>query len=136
MAISVIAITPNQRIPPKLTDPSIITIFSGIIECVFKGLPTGEITRDTLTFKVGPVNLPGGDPAPTASCTVSLASFAYDGVVSDALWAVDSANVTRFADADRGSGTANLEVVANLAVRGLNGVILRVNYNVFYNSFL
>jgi hypothetical protein len=53
-------------------------------------------------------------------------------VVSDALWAVDSARVPAFVDVDRGSGTAQLEVVGNLAVRGPNGIILRVNYIVFY----
>jgi hypothetical protein len=65
---------------------------------------------------------------------MSLASFAYDGAVSDALWAVDSASVPAFVDVDRGSGTAQLEVVGNLAVRGPNGIILRVNYIVFYVS--
>jgi hypothetical protein len=63
---------------------------------------------------------------------MSLASFAYDGTVSDALWAVDSATVPAFVNVDRGSGTAHLQVVGSLAVRGLNGVILRVNYLVFY----
>jgi hypothetical protein len=53
-------------------------------------------------------------------------------VVSDALWAVDSARVPAFVDVDRGSGMAQLEVVGNLAVRGPNGIILRVNYIVFY----
>jgi hypothetical protein len=63
---------------------------------------------------------------------MSLASFAFDGPVTDALWAVDSAEVTSFHNVDSGSGTADLEVVAHLAVRGLNGVILRVTYSIFY----
>ena len=92
----------------------------------------GGVTRDTLSFTVGPVNFPGAALPPVASCIVSLASFAYDGVVADALWAVDSSGVPSFVNIDSGIGTANLEVVANLAVRGLNGVILRVNYIVFY----
>ena len=129
MAISVIAAHPNHTIPPSLAVGG-LTILSGIVECVFKGDTPGAISRDTLTFTVGPVNL--GPVGPTASCTMSLASFAYDGAVSDALWAVDSARVPAFVDVDRGSGTAQLEVVGNLGVRGPNGIILRVNYIVFY----
>ena len=129
MAISVIAVRPNQTIPPSLAVGG-LTILSGIVECVFKGDTPGAISRDTLTFTVGPVNL--SPVGPTASCTMSLASFAYDSAVSDALWAVDSASVPAFVDVDRGSGTAQLEVVGNLAVRGPNGIILRVNYIVFY----
>ena len=56
----------------------------------------------------------------TASATVSLASFAYDGPVTDALWAVDFAHA-RLANEDS-------------AVRGLSGIILRVNYIVFARS--
>ena len=98
-------------------------ILSGVVECLFKGAPTGDVTRDTLTFNVGRVNL-GTGVGPTASCTMSLASFAYDGVVNNALWAVDGANVAAFVNEDSGSGTADLEVTGNLAVRGLNGVVL------------
>ena len=131
MAISVIAVHPNHRFPSNLATGG-LTILSGIVECVFKGNSTNEITRDTLTFTVGRVNFPGITVPPTASCVMSLASFAYDGVVSNALWAIDSANVPVFVNVDSGSGTADLQVVANLAVRGPNGVILRVNYIVFY----
>ena len=63
---------------------------------------------------------------------MSLASFAFDGAVNDALWAIDSTQVPAFVNVDRSSGTADLEVVGNLAVRGLNGIILRVNYAVFH----
>jgi hypothetical protein len=63
---------------------------------------------------------------------VSLASFGFDGEGRDALWAVDRAEVTNFVNADKNSGTAELEVVADLAVRGREGLILRVNYIVFY----
>jgi hypothetical protein len=133
MAISIVAVIPNQTIPPKLGDQTIsLRILSGIVECVFNGNDTGEVVRDTLTFIVGRVNFPGSFFKPVASCTVSLASFAYDGVVNNALWAVDSAEVSRFLNVDSGSGTADLEIVANLALRGLNGLILRVNYIIFY----
>ncbi len=132
MAISVIALHPNQTIPRSLAVGG-ITILSGIVECVFKGDASGGVTRDTLTFTVGPVNFPGTTVAPIASCTMSPASFAYDGAVSNALWAVDSARVPAFGSVDRGSGTAQLEVVGNLAIRGPNGIILRVNYIVFYS---
>lgn len=132
MAISVIAVHPNQNIPSNLAIGG-ITILSGIIECLFKGHVSGGITRDSLTFTVGPVNFPGITAPPKASCTMSLASFVYDGAVSDALWAVDNTNVPAFVNEDRGSGTAHLEVVGNLAVRGPNGMVLRVNYIVFYS---
>lgn len=131
MAISITAVHPNQRFPSSLAMGG-LTILSGVVECVFKGNTTEEITRDTLTFTVGRVNFPGITVPPTASCVMSLASFAYDGAVSNALWAVDSATVPAFVNVDSGSGTADLQVVGNLAVRGSNGVILRVNYIVFY----
>jgi hypothetical protein len=130
MPISVIAVNANQAIPPSLALGG-VRILSGVVECVFKGTATGEITRDTLTFNVGRVNL-GTAVGPTASCIISPCSFAYDGAVSDALWAVDGANVSGFANEDRGSGTADLQITANLAVRGLNGVVLRVSYIVFH----
>ncbi|HEV2273060.1 MAG TPA: hypothetical protein VGR96_02775 [Acidobacteriaceae bacterium] len=130
MAISVLAVLPNQSFPPNLASGG-LTILSGVVECVFKGSGAGDVVRDTLTFTVGRVNL-GTGVSPIASCVMSLASFAFDGPVTDALWAVDSASVPAFVNLDRGSGTADLEVVGNLAVRGANGIILRVNYIVFY----
>ncbi|TMD37996.1 MAG: hypothetical protein E6I88_14805 [Chloroflexi bacterium] len=130
MPIAVIAVHPNQTIPPNLALGG-MRIFSGVVECLFKGAVTGEVTRDTLTFNVGRVNL-GTGAGPTAGCVMSLASFAYDGAVSNALWAVDGANVPAFVNEDRGTGTADLQVIGNLAVRGLNGVVLRVNYVVFH----
>lgn len=130
MPISVIAINANQAIPPSLALGG-TRILSGVVECAFNGAATGEVTRDTLTFNVGRVNL-GTGVAPTASCIMSPASFAYDGAVNDALWAVDGANVSSFVNEDRGSGTADLQIIANLAVRGVSGVVLRVNYIVFH----
>ena len=130
MAIVVIALHPNQSIPPSLALGGMV-ILSGVVECVFKGAPSGDITRDTLTFNVGRVNL-GTGTGPTASCIMSLASIAFDGSVNNALWAVDGASVTGFVNEDRGSGTADLQVTGNIAVRGLNGIVLRVNYVVFH----
>ena|SRR6266851_1173251 len=130
MAISVIAIHANQPIPPSLGLGG-MRILSGVVECVFKGAATGGVTRDTLTFNVGRVNL-GTGVGPTASCIMSLASFAYDGAVNDALWAVDGATVSGFVNEDRGTGTADLQVTGNLAVTGVNGIILRINYIVFH----
>jgi hypothetical protein len=131
MAISIIAVHPNQNFPPSLATGG-LTILSGIVECVFKGSDTGDVTRDELTFTVGHVNFPGSTESPIASCIMSLASFAYDGAVTNALWAVDSTSVPAFVNVDRGSGTADLQVIGNLAVRGSDGTILRVNYIVFY----
>jgi len=130
MAISVTAVIPNQNIPSSLGIGG-LHVLSGIVECVFKGDSSGAVVRDTLSFTVGRVNL-GTGGTPVASCVMSPASIAFDGAVSNALWAVDSAQVTNFLNVDRGSGTADLQVVANLAVRGSNGIILRVNYIVFY----
>lgn len=59
------------------------------------------------------------------------ASVAFDGAVNNALWAVDSAQVMNCVNEDHGSGTADLQIVANLALRGANGMILRVGYLVF-----
>src|SRR5215471_17228218 len=98
MAISVIAQIPNQTVPPGLALGG-LQIFSGIIECVFKGGPGNGIARDTLSFTVGRVNLSSN---PAASCTVSPASFGYDGSVSDALWAVDSTQIAGLVNEDRG----------------------------------
>jgi hypothetical protein len=133
MAIPVLAVTPNQTIPPGTAQGG-LHVFSGIVECIFKGVSSGAVTRDTLTFSVGRVNFSGSSAPPKASCTVSLASFGYDGNGNDALWAVDSTQVPSFLNIDRGSGTADVEVVANLAVRGNNSFVLRVNYTLFYTT--
>lgn len=131
MSIAVIAQNPNPTVPPSLALGGLM-IFTGVLECAFKGDDTGEITRDTLSFRVGRVNLGTATDPPTAGCVISPASIAFDGSVDNALWAVDSATATSFHNEDSGSGTADLQVVANLAVRGANGAILRVNYAVFY----
>ena len=133
MAIAVLAIHPNQNFPPSLAAGG-LTILSGVVECVFRGTSPDIITRDTLTFTVGRVNHPGITVPPIAAAVVSVASFAYDGPVHNALWAVDAARVPAFLNVDRGTGTADLQVVADLAVRGQNGIILRVNYIVFYTK--
>jgi hypothetical protein len=109
MPITVLAAHPNQPIPPSLALGG-MRILSGVLECLNLGTGVG----------------------PTASCVVSLASFAYDGAASNLRWAVDVATVTAFVNGDSGSGTADLRVTANLAVKGPNGMILRVNYIVFH----
>jgi hypothetical protein len=124
MAISANVILPNPTIPvPGLS------IYSGIVECFFKG-PASGISRDTLSFIITDPRISLVIQTPQLSCVVSPASFAFDGAVNDALWAVDSSSVSTVNE-DRGSGTAQLQVFANLAVRGLNGLILRVNYSVY-----
>ena len=130
MAVSFTKINPNPTITPGVSTGG-LHVFSGIVECRFRGDYAGT-GRDTLTFTVGPVAFTGQSGRPTASCTVSLASFGFDGEGSDALWAVDSAEVTNFVNVDQSAGTAELEVVADLAVRGREGLILRVNYILFY----
>jgi hypothetical protein len=130
MAVSLTKVTPNPTVPPGVS-PGGLQVFSGIVECRFRGEYAGT-GRDTLTFTVGPVAFTGQSGPPTASCTASLASFGFDGEARDALWAVDSAQVTNFVNIDKSSGTADLEVVADLAIRGREGLILRVNYTLFY----
>lgn len=132
MAVSVTKVTPNPTIPPGISHGG-LQVFSGIVECRFRG-EYGGTERDTLTFAVGPVSFSGKSGPPTASCTVSLASFGFDGPARDVLWAVDSAAVTNFINVDEAAGTADLEVVADLAVRSRDGLILRVNYTLFYTS--
>jgi hypothetical protein len=124
MAIAVTALHPNTTIQaPGLS------IYSGVAECLFVGPATG-IARDTLSFIIPNPRISMVHQPVEASCVVSLASFAFDGPVNDALWAVDGTSVTTVNE-DRGTGTAQLEVFANLAVRGLHGLILRVNYSVY-----
>jgi hypothetical protein len=130
MAVEPTKISPNPTIPPGVS-PGSFQVFSGIVECRFRGEYAGT-GRDTLTFTVGPVAFTGQSGPPTASCTVSLASFGFDGDGRDALWAVDSAQVANFVNVDKTAGTADLEVIADLAVRGREGLILRVNYTLFY----
>jgi hypothetical protein len=124
MAIAVSAVHPNLTIQvPGLG------IYTGIVECLFKGTAAG-VSKDTLSFIIPPPRVSLAIQPFQASCVVSLASFAYDGVITDALWAVDNTSVNTVNE-DRGSGTAQVQVFANLAVRGLNGMILRVNYSLF-----
>jgi hypothetical protein len=130
MAVSLTKVTPNPTIPPGISRGG-LQVFSGIVECRFRG-EYGGTARDTLTFAVGPVAFDGQSEPPTASCTVSPASFGFDGAGRDALWAVDSAAVTNFVNINESAGTADLEVVADLAVRAQEALMLRVNYTLFY----
>jgi hypothetical protein len=129
MSILVLNQIVNPNIPASLVAPG-PRVMSGVLECVFRGTSDVDVTRDILAFKVGRVNL-GTGGLPAAACVMSPASLFFDGPVNSVLWAVDGARVTGFTDEDRGSGTANLNVEGNLAVRGLNGMLLRVNYIVF-----
>lgn len=124
MAITATVINSNQTIE---TDD--LSIFSGIVECVFRGFP-GGIARDHLTFIIPSPRVSIAFQPPQLSCVVSPASFAFDGDVTDALWAVDRASAT-VVNVDRGTGTGQVQVTADLAVRNGNGLILRVNYIVF-----
>jgi hypothetical protein len=54
MPITVIASHPNKPIPPSLALGG-MRILSGVLECLFKGDNTGDVTRDTLNFNVGRV---------------------------------------------------------------------------------
>jgi hypothetical protein len=157
MAITIDSIAPNPTIqathltpkaaqalsglptaPIVIEDFTDVTIFTGVVLCVFKGGEAG-ITRESLAFLIRDPNTQPADLRldisgfHRAGGTVSLASFAYDGPVTDALWAVDRTTV-QLVNLDRGTGTANLQVAADLAVRGLNGIVLRVNYTIFVRT--
>jgi ethanolamine utilization microcompartment shell protein EutS len=135
MSIAIVSLSP---INPTVQASGDLTIFTGIVQCAFNGSPDG-VTRDSLSFLLRDPNEEladlriGIDQFKRASATVSLASIACGGSVNDALWAVDSATVN-LANLDRGTGTANIQVVAMLAVIGTSDVILRVNYTVFVNT--
>ena len=124
MAISVTSVNANQTIQA----PG-FSIYSGVVECVFKS-GDAAIARDTLSFVITEPRISLVFQPVQASGLVSLASFGYDGPVTDALWAVDRTSVSTINE-DRGSGTAQLQVFADIAVRGLNGLILRINYSVY-----
>jgi hypothetical protein len=124
MAITAQVLHPN----PTIQVPG-LSIYTGVVECLFKGPATG-IARDTLSFIITEPRISLVIQPVQASCIVSIASFAYDGAVNDALWAVDSTAIS-VVNEDRGTGTAQVQVFADLAVRGLNGIILRVNYSLF-----
>src|SRR5450755_1858641 len=116
MSIAIVSIGPTN---PAVQAARDLTIFTGIVECLFRGAPSG-ITRDLLSFLLPDPNEELADLRididrfKRASATVTLASFAYDGTVHDALWAVDSASVN-LANLDSGTGTANVQVTAALA---------------------
>ena len=132
MAIPVIAVNQNPTIPPLNLIIGGQRILSGVVECVFRGQSNVDITRDSLTFTIQRVDLGTGRVPPVAGCIASPASFGHDGSSIAPLWAVDSAQAVGYHNEDRGTAQADLEVVINLAVRGIDAFIVRVNYAVFY----
>jgi len=124
VAIAVTSVNPNQTIQaPGLN------IYSGVVECVFKG-GDATITRDTLTFVLPDPRISLVFQPVQASSVVSVASFGFDGSAGNPLWAVDRTSVATINE-DRGTGTAQLQVFADLAIRGQNAFIVRVNYSVY-----
>jgi len=145
MAIAVLGLIPNPTVQatynPPLSRPDLgsdVTIFTGTVECVFKGA-AGEVNRDTLSFNLRDPNNELTDLRVDidgfrgSAASIALASVAFDGTVSGALWAVDEASA-ELVSLDAGTGTASVGVTANLAVRGAAGVILRVTYTVFVRT--
>ena len=125
MAITVTSVNPNQTIQ----SPG-LRIYSGVVECVFKGGGQASITRDTLSFIISDPPISLVFQPVQATGVVSVASFGFDGSAADPLWAVDRTLVST-TNEDRGSGTAQLQVFAELAIRGQNAFIVRVNYSVY-----
>ena len=101
---------PNQTIQaPGLS------IYSGVVECIFRS-GDASITRDTLTFVLPDPRISLVFQPVQASNIVSVASFGFDGFAGDPLWAVDRTSVATINE-DRGTGTAHLQVFADLAIR-------------------
>jgi hypothetical protein len=100
-----------------------------VVECVFRR-GGASITRDTLTFVIPDPRISLVFQPVQASGIVSVASFGFDGSVSDALWAVDRTSVATINE-DKGTGTAQLQIFAYLAIQGQNAFIVRVNYSVY-----
>jgi hypothetical protein len=126
---------------PVRTLPNVnreLTILPGTVEIVFKGTSPGAdgVTRDNLEFNLPNLGPAGGDLRIylggyfSATVSVGLASVAYDGPVTDPLWAVDNAGVHHVKESSA-DYTASLAVTARLAVRGVNGMILRVKYTAY-----
>src|SRR5262245_46221746 len=107
MAVEFIALNPN----PTIQVPG-LCIYTGIVQCLFRGNGVG-VTRDTLSFIVTEPRISLVIQPPQIACTMSPASIAYDGAVSDALWAVDSTAVSTVNE-DRGTGTAQMQIFASL----------------------
>src|SRR5450755_849980 len=114
-ALSGLTVTP----PINLSDFEDVTVFTGIVECAFKAGGPG-IGRDDLLFNLRDPNEELADlrmdidAFKKGAAVVSLASFAYDGPMSDALWAVDRSTVG-LTNEDSGTGTASVQVQASLA---------------------
>jgi hypothetical protein len=148
MAIQILGVEPSPvtlQATRVRTAPDVnrdLTIFNGVVLIAFKGTSPGPdgITRDDLAFnlrdpieeladlRISLLDFQG------ATCSMGPASIAYDGPVTDALWAVDGSSAG-LVNEDRGSGTANIQLAAGLAVRGANDIILRVNYTAYVQTF-
>jgi hypothetical protein len=124
MAITVTSVDPNQTI-----QATGLSIYSGVVECVFQS-GDASIKRDTLTFVIPEPRISLVIQPVQASGVASVASFGVDGSASDPLWAVDRTSVAT-TNEDRGTGTAQLQVFADLAIRGQNAFIVRINYSVY-----
>ncbi len=148
MPIQILGIEPSRTTlqvtrvgePPDVNRET--TIFTGVVRIDFKGTSPGPdgITRDVLAFNLRNPKNENVDLRVSmlafqgATCSLGLASLAYDGPVTDALWAVDNFSV-HLANEDRGSHTASGQLSAGLAVRGVNGIILRVSYTAYVQTF-
>lgn len=148
MTIQILGVEPNRttlQATRVRTAPDVnrdLTIFTGVVLIAFKGTSPGPdgITRDVLAFNLRDPNEELADLRVStlafqgATCSMGLASLAYDGPVTDALWAVDDFSAG-LADEDRGTHTASIRLFAGLAVRGANDIILRVNYTAYVQTF-
>jgi hypothetical protein len=148
MAIQILGIEPSRTTlqatrvgtPPDVNRE--LTIFTGVVLIAFKGTSPGPdgVTRDVLAFNLRDPNEELADLRISllafqgATCSLALASLAYDGPVTDALWAVDDSSA-QLTNIDRGTDTANIQLSAGLAVRGVNGIILRVSYTAYVQTF-
>jgi hypothetical protein len=98
---------------------------TGLVLIDFGGAPGGQFVRDTLRFSVPIPDLPAGQGLQLTHWApfVTLNAISNDGTATDALWAVDT-----FAVTNAGPPLRSIDVAASLAVRDVDGFILRVGY--------
>src|SRR5437870_350509 len=104
MAISVIAHHPNRTVPTVNT-ASEHRILSGVVECSFKGQSNQDITRDSLSFTIGEVDV-GSLATAVMSGIAWPASFGHDGGSTAPLWSVESLEVVGFSNIASGTSIA------------------------------
>ncbi|MGN7701534.1 hypothetical protein [Cellulosimicrobium sp. 22601] len=109
-------------------DGQLVYVLSGVVLCTFGGGPGGGgWHHDTLTFDVPIPDLPArrGLRLRHWAPFVTLNTVANDGEGDNIAFGVDSFSVTNWDQVMR-----TVQVAANLAVRDIDGFVLRVGYRI------